>query len=213
MRAFRTLNEALQVACDHPETGLRLLDRKERPTWMPWAEVHQRAAAVAGRLQALGVQKGDRVVLVFPTCAGFFDAYFGALLAGAVPVPVYPPVRLGRMDEYHQRTARMITLVGAPLVLADPKVHRVIGETIALAKPRLGAKTLAALPKAELTPVDVQPDDLGLVQFSSGTTVDPKPVALSHRALLAQTEILLDLVTAQDEHPDAGVSWLPLYHD
>ena len=207
-----TIGEALDRAAAAWAGALALVSRHQGIRWT-WAEFNEEVDRVATGLLAQGVQKGDRVVLVFPTCAGFFDAYFGALLAGAVPVPVYPPVRLGRMDEYHQRTARMITLVGAPLVLADPKVHRVIGETIALAKPRLGAKTLAALPKAELTPVDVQPDDLGLVQFSSGTTVDPKPVALSHRALLAQTEILLDLVTAQDEHPDAGVSWLPLYHD
>jgi acyl-CoA synthetase (AMP-forming)/AMP-acid ligase II len=59
----------------------------------------------------------------------------------------------------------------------------------------------------------VTPDDLGLVQFSSGTTVDPKPVALSHRALLAQVDILNGFWQDTPERKHSCVSWLPLYHD
>lgn len=208
-----TLQAALDRAVDFPETGLRLLDRREQPTWYPWAEVKRRALRVAGGLQALGIEPGERVAIIFPTSIEFFDAFFGAILAGAVPTPLYPPVRLGRMSAYHQRTARMIELSGARLVLTDKRVNRVLGQTIELARPSLGCKVIGTLPEGPCTPAPYDPDALAMVQFSSGTTVDPKPVALSHRAVMAQTDLLLTLITAQDEVPDAGVSWLPLYHD
>ena len=99
------------------DEGLRFLDRCERPTLVPWAEVYRRALRVCGGLQRLGVRPGDRVALIFPTGPEFFDGYFGAILAGVVPCPLYPPVRLGRIDEYHRRTAAMLVAAGAVVVL------------------------------------------------------------------------------------------------
>src|SRR3954451_16484357 len=96
-----TLNAYLERAGGRPEDGgLRFVDRGERERWMGWAEVRDRARAVCGGLQELGVRHGERIALVFPTGPEFFAAFFGALLAGAVPAPLYPPVRLGRLDEY-----------------------------------------------------------------------------------------------------------------
>ena len=196
---------------------LRILDRKGRPEERTWATVAEGASRTAGRLIALGVQRGERVVLVFPTGFDFFDAFFGCMLAGAVPTPVYPPVRLGRMDEYHGRTARMIEAVDARLVLADRRVRRVLGRCNELARPALGVRCLDDLSDAPPATRSVGPEDLAMVQFSSGTTVDPKPVALSHRAVLAQTDALVRELCRDLEDEEArsqvGVSWLPLYHD
>ena len=210
---MKDLQQALAHAAAS-EKVLTLISRKEIERGWPWASVQSRARATAGRLMKLGVQPGERVVLVFPTTIEFMDAFFGCLLAGAVPTPVYPPVRLGRMDEYVTRTARMIEHSGARLVLMEPRVKRVMGRVADLARPALGCRTLAALPSAAPDHREVQPEDLALVQFSSGTTVDPKPVALSHRALIAQGQALETLIVehAGDE-VQAGCSWLPLYHD
>ena len=95
----RTVNEAL-VASATIGSGLTFVDLAERESFYPYSELHARARRTAGALRARGVASGDRVALVFPTSPGFVDAFFGVLLAGAVPVPLYPPVRLGRMDEY-----------------------------------------------------------------------------------------------------------------
>jgi acyl-CoA synthetase (AMP-forming)/AMP-acid ligase II len=208
-----TLNEYLERITGHPDAGLRFLDRGERARQVGWAEIRDRACAVCGGLQALGVRHGDGVALFFPTGLEFFEAFFGALLAGAVPVPLYPPVRLGRLNEYLRRTARMLEVTKAAVVLADVRVKRILGEAVALARPRLGCRTLDELPRADGAPVAVAPSDLALVQFSSGTTADPKPVALSHRAIVAQTEILNSFFQDTDELRHSCVSWLPLYHD
>ena len=208
-----TINDWLAAAGRRPEGGLRFVDRSEAATWLGWGEVRERALAVCGGLLNLGVRKGDRVALVFPTGSEFFEGLFGTLLAGAVPVPLYPPVRLGRMAEYLQRTARMLESTGARLVLADSRVRRILGEVVAAARPGLGCRTIGELPESAVEPVPVEPSDLALIQLSSGTTVDPKPVALSHRAIAAQVEILSGFWPDTEDVRHSCVSWLPLYHD
>ncbi len=212
----RSLNEALERAAVSGRRGLTFVAADEAETGLGWDAVRARASQLAGALVSLGVRPGERVALVLPTGPDFMDAFFGTLLAGAVPVPLYPPVRLGRLPEYHTTTARMLQLSGAVALLSDGRVGRLLGEAVLRARPRLGLRNVAALRDAGAVPVarPAEPGALALVQFSSGSTVDPKPVALSHRAILAQTDALRALMP--DDTPDApqlGVSWLPLYHD
>ncbi len=87
----------LERASHCSETGLRLLDRHEEAEFYPYPEIWRRALGVCGGLHDLGVEPGDRVALVYPTSIEFIDAFFGTILAGAVPVPLYPPVRLHRL--------------------------------------------------------------------------------------------------------------------
>lgn len=210
----RTVNEALAAAAA-TRSGITFVDLHERETFVPFREVHVRARRTAAALRQAGVSAGDRVALVFPTSPVFLDAYFGTLLAGAVPVPLYPPFRLGRLPEYHAATARMIDAAGASLVLADSRTRKLLGQAIERSRPRLGCRSLEDLSvdgDGELH-ATVDPEALGLIQFSSGSTTDPKPVALSHAALMAQLSALKALLPPEDRFPQRGVSWLPLYHD
>ncbi len=213
-----TLTELLERAANFPATGLRLLDRHEQPDDFSWTAVRAAAIDVAAALQASWVVPGDRIALIYPTGREFFAAFFGILLAGAVPVPLYPPVRFGRLEEYHQRTAVMLQAVDARMVLTEKRLQRFLGPTIRTAQPLLGCSNLSALPTGTWQPVEIPPEAWGLIQFSSGTTVDPKAVALSHRAILAQVR-LLNNCWPPGSGPqsvgveDSGVSWLPLYHD
>ena len=207
-----TVSAALAAAAAH-RSGVTFVGLHEEETRLSWAEVHRRALRSAGALRELGVAPGDRVALVLRTEPAFLDAFFGALCAGAVPVPLYPPVRLGRLEEYLAATARMMRVSGARIAVTFPAVRRILGEAVAAARPALALGVVGAgdlLSGPEL----LEPGggtDLALVQFSSGSTVEPKPVALSHRNLLAQVEALIALVEPTGD--DALVSWLPLYHD
>lgn len=212
-RPARTLVDYLQRAAGVPDAGLRVLDRNGDQCWMAWPTVLGRAARVAGGLRGLGVGRGDRVALVFPTAPELFDAFFGIVLAGAVPVPLYPPVRLGRLDEYHVRTAAMLAAVEARVVLADRRIRRILGETVRAARSARLCLTLNELPSQEPAIADVRPADLALIQFSSGTTRNPRPVGLSHRAVMTQAELLNAFWPDTEEVRHSGVSWLPLYHD
>lgn len=208
---MQTLNQALERAAGFSDCGLRILDRREKEVWLGWREVFERSARVAGGLRSMGVKRGETIGLFYPTGEEFFVAFFGVLLAGAVPAPLYPPVRLGRLAEYQSRTARMLQAVGIGRALADARLRRILGE--ALSGARCQSYTLTQLPTVGALVEDVEPDSLGLVQFSSGTTVDPKPVALTHQALMAQTTLLNDFWPDRPGLRHTGVSWLPLYHD
>jgi acyl-CoA synthetase (AMP-forming)/AMP-acid ligase II len=206
-----TLVRALEAAARDP-SGVTFVDLHEREVHLPWADVLRRARAAAGALAALGVAPGDRVAIVLRTEPAFLDAFFGAWLAGAVPVPLYPPVRLGRMDEYAAATARMLAVAGARVVVSGGGTRRLLGGPVERARPPLGCVDAAELAGGSPGTVrEVRPDDLGLVQFSSGSTVDPKPVALTHAALAAHADVLVAATAPGPE--DVLVSWLPLYHD
>jgi len=202
-----TIHAALEHAA-RSQLGLTFLDGQERETFLSFAELYERAQRAAGGLREVGVERGDRIAIVLPTGPEFMDAFFGAVLAGAIPVPLYPPLRLGRMDEFHRRTARMLRACGARLVLSDPRISRLLGVAVAEARPPLGLRRVQHA-RALISPAS--PDDLLLIQFSSGTTVDPKAVALTHANVLANVAAIETIVPADDAQ--AGVSWLPLYHD
>ena len=201
---------------------IHFVGRDEQAETLSYREILGRARRVAGGLKDAGVSPGDRVAIVLPTSPDFMDAFFGATLAGAVPVPLYPPVRLGRLDEFHARTSAMLTACGARMVLTDRRIRRLLGESVERARPELGCHGVTELFGSEADPVERAPDDVAFIQFSSGTTRDPKPVALTHRQIFANVRAILGAITrAYPEGPQRdgsmlhhlGVSWLPLYHD
>lgn len=205
-----TLAGALEQAA-RTDLGLSFVDAQDRDDFLPFRDLLARARRVAGGLAAQGVHPGDRIALVLPTGPEFVATFFGILLAGATPVPLYPPVRLGRMDEYHRRTAAMLAAVQARMVVTDSRIRRLLGLAVEQARPPLGCVLATTLDGPEHVR-HVRPDALALIQFSSGTTVDPKPVALTHTSLLSNIAAIESVLDPADE-PHAGVSWLPLYHD
>lgn len=211
-----TLIDALARAAQS-DSVVRFLDRQEQETHFSYLQLYQRGLELAGGLQAIGLRPGDRVVLVLPTGVAFYDALFATLLAGMVPVPIYPPLRFGRLDEYQARVAAMITACGARLVLTDAAVRQLLGRAMARARPDMGCIDIEALPRAVHQPVRSQADDLALIQFSSGTTVAPKPVGLTHANILANVAAIAEPIFAACPEEEGlvhrGVSWLPLYHD
>ena len=111
---YGTLIEMLDAAAQS-DLGLVFVNRKEQDLDVPFARIREQALSVAADLVRRGVRKGDRVALVLPTCPEFVECFFGVLCAGAVPVPLYPPLRLGKLDEFHRRTTVMLKAVGCGL--------------------------------------------------------------------------------------------------
>ncbi|MCW2653201.1 MAG: acyl-CoA synthetase (AMP-forming)/AMP-acid ligase [Mycobacterium sp.] len=206
-----TLNDMLAAAAQN-DVSLFFVNRKEEDQEVPMARVREHALSIAADLMGRGVRKGDRVALVLPTSPQFVECFFGVLCAGAVPVPLYPPFRLGRLDEYHRKTAAMLQAAGAVLVVTDERIRRFLGAAVSISAPRLGCVTASSLGGKNAGETEVAADDMALIQFSSGTTNDPKPVALTHANLLSNLAAIEPDVTGQGPL-DVGVTWLPLYHD
>lgn len=171
------------------------------------------ARAVAAGLVARGAPPGSRVALMLPTGLDFFAAFYGALYAGCVPVPLYPPARPAQLEEHLRRIAGILANAGARWFVADPRA-RGFAQALADQCPRLAgivtvAELAAAGPAAPLPAT--AGDGLAFIQYTSGSTGDPKGVALSHANLLANIRAMR--LAAQATPADVFVSWLPLYHD
>ncbi len=211
-----TLVDALLVAAHQtPEkVGARFLDRRGGGEEYSFGELSRRASNSATTLRRAGVSPGDRVVLVCPTEVGFYDAFFGTLMAGATPVPVYPPLRLGKLDEWVDRTAGLVERAGARAIIADRRTRRLLGRVHSASGKSARLVKLENLPIGDAMPAAVpDPDDLALVQFSSGTTRDPAPVTLTHRQIIANIEAIVRQLPDEALEHGGCVSWLPLYHD
>ncbi|WP_019972896.1 fatty acyl-AMP ligase [Mycobacterium sp. 141] len=209
---YETLPAALAAAA-RTDLSLFFVNTREEDQEVTKAQIHERALSISADLMKRGVRKGDRVALVLPTCPEFVESFFGILCAGAIPVPLYPPVRLGKMDEYHQKTTAMLQSADVALVVTDERIRRFLGVPVEAAAPRLGCVIASDLGGEDSDQVDVAPDDIALIQFSSGTTHDPKPVALTHRNLLSNLASIDSRLQEEGTVNPVGVSWLPLYHD
>ncbi|MAY80099.1 MAG: AMP-dependent synthetase [Deltaproteobacteria bacterium] len=211
-----TLFHALQNAADLglSTSGIRYLDRRETETVRRFPDLAERAAKIAQGLWNRGVRPGDTVAIVLPTSPHFTDIFFACSWMNAIPVPLYPPVRLGRLEEYYDQTALMLKKVEASVLVTDDRAGKLMGAVLQRYTPRNGIhrveKLLADTPMDAHTPT---PDDIALVQFSSGTTGQPKPVALTHQQVIANAEVILSCLPQENIHERCGVSWLPLYHD
>ncbi|WP_319431442.1 AMP-binding protein [Mycobacterium sp. RTGN5] len=203
---FGTLTEMLDTAAQSGQS-LIFVDRNENDTEVPFAQVRQQARELAAGLRAAGVHTGDRVALVLPTGPEFVASFFGVLYAGAVPVPLYPPVRLGKLDEYRARTAVMLQAVQVALVVTEDRI-RPLFEFV-----ETRCVTAAELSGSDGVEIELATTDLALIQFSSGTTHDPKPVALTHQNLLYNLAAIADYFVSAGMPDQVGVTWLPLYHD
>jgi 1-acyl-sn-glycerol-3-phosphate acyltransferase len=209
-----TLVDVLRWHAEHdPDRAhlvLRLDDEGEQR--ISHGELWRRASAVAAGLRACGIGRGEAVALMLRTEPGFFSAFFGVLLAGAVPVPIYPPTRPSHLEEYAKRQVKILDNARARLLVTFPEVERVAGLLRARVRSLGGVTTLERLATGPSAPVpSLGPDDPALVQYTSGSTGDPKGVLLSHTNLLANIRALGRALGVRPD--DVCVSWLPLYHD
>jgi fatty-acyl-CoA synthase len=170
-------------------------------------------------LRERGIGKGDRIVLALPEPDDFVLTFFGALVAGAVPVPLYPPQTLARLDAYLANLSRIVEVSEAKLLITGnrpfPTENGVPeGARALFALPSVRAEEIAAAP-AVTSEIDVRVDanDLAFLQFTSGSTSSPKGVMVTHGNLEANARAIMFDGLRADPDRDKGVSWLPLYHD
>jgi acyl-CoA synthetase (AMP-forming)/AMP-acid ligase II len=196
--------------------GARFVAANGQAEFFPYESVAGRAFRAAGALQAAGLKPGERVALILPTSIRFFDAFLGVQLAGGIPAALYPPFRLGKMDEYFARLRRMLTRIGARILITDARLKRILGAAVEGVESIVGVIDAASLESGPPgIAVDVDPDQPAFLQFSSGSTVEPKAVMVSHTNLIENLAMMLRSFGeyTAEETLRGAVSWLPLYHD
>lgn len=209
--------ERLEKAADAP-TGVRFVGQSVMSATgsndISWREIHDDARAVAATLQARGIVPGDHVALLGPTSRALITAIRGCWLAGAASMVLPLPMRMASLDAFVQGTRARIRHGEAKLVLIDD----LLADFYAAAPgdPPTGSLTdLVSGPKTvsgdrlELPTND--PERLVILQYTSGSTSEPKGVMIPDRVLTANVDA--SCAAAELDAYEVMVSWLPLYHD
>ncbi|MGZ5199768.1 MAG: AMP-binding protein [Telluria sp.] len=213
----RTVLEVLEWHTVRQPGRLHILLREdERETTLSYRDLVEAAQALAAGLLARGLRPRQTVALMLPTGRDYLASFFGVMMAGGIPVPIYPPARLAGIEDHLRRHAGILSNAEAALIItieAGKRVARMLQASV---------PTLAAI----VTPADLRnigsgqgfapgfragPADIAFLQYTSGSTGDPKGVILTHANLLANMRALIKAAQAGPE--DRFVSWLPLYHD
>jgi acyl-CoA synthetase (AMP-forming)/AMP-acid ligase II/acyl carrier protein len=183
---------------------------------LPLAQLRRRALGILFHLQRIGARPGDHLVLHVASNEQFIDAYWACLYGGIVPVPV----AVGISDEHKHKLLRIARQLGQPYLYTDQKLRERLaafattsGETAhwsALSQRTFLLDTLDDISRPG-TPAALDPDQTAFIQFSSGSTSEPKGVVLTHRNILANAE---GATRAANFNPtDVSLSWMPLTHD
>lgn len=182
-----------------------------------YAELHRRAQSIAVALNRANMRAGDRALLLYTECLGFTEAFMGCLFAGIIPIPVAAPqtVKLARTLS---RLRTIATISGANTVLTAPSLLTQVTQLFAGGGQPSSLSVLATWGDAELVELSAHADlphrageDIAFIQFTSGSTSDPKGVVISHANLAANQRILSQ---AMSVGPTSNlVSWLPVHHD
>jgi 1-acyl-sn-glycerol-3-phosphate acyltransferase len=198
----------------HPERPHILLPTEGgQEETITYARLAERARAVASGLRERGLAPAERVAIMLPTDAAFFAAFFGTLYAGGVPVPIYPPMRRSQIEEHLRRQAKILSNAETSLLIAGPEARplaALLRSQVTALRAVATVEELEAAEEASL-PRLAEAEAMALIQYTSGSTGDPKGVVLSHGNLLSNIRAMGDQMEASSS--DVFVSWLPLYHD
>jgi acyl-CoA synthetase (AMP-forming)/AMP-acid ligase II/acyl carrier protein len=181
-----------------------------------YGELYERALGILYHLQRIGAKRGDKLILLLANNEQFLDAYWAAILGGIIPVPVAP----GISDEHRHKLLRIARKLGNPFIYSERKLLDRIGSFASQAGESEAFNQLRS--RAFLTDDldDISkagkvykstPNDVAFIQFSSGSTSEPKGVVLTHGNLIANSQGTAD--AAQLQTDDRSLSWMPLTHD
>jgi len=214
MQLYHTLIDLLADARDK-NRQIRFIDGEQEESVVTFADLWERSVALLGELQARGMESGDELVIFSKSNESFVIAYWAAVLGGIIPVPV----AVGISDEHRHKLFRILRQLEHATLFTDSDL---LGRLLGFAKNRGLTEMLRILESRTTLITDVAavgagmlysatPDDMAFIQYSSGSTSDPKGVCLTHRNLCVNIRAIIESTgwSARDQ----SLSWMPLTHD
>ena len=198
----------------HPQRPhVYLYGESDEPETITYEALADGAQAVAAGLQARDLLPGQSVAIMLPTSRDYLFSFFGILLAGGIPVPIYPPLRPSQLEDHLRRHAGILSNAKGVLLITVAEAQRVgrllQGQVDSLREVVTPEQLVATTETFSSRPIRAQ--DIAFLQYTSGSTGQPKGVILTHANLLANVRAMGEAVQA--DSTDVFVSWLPLYHD
>src|ERR1700723_2719703 len=227
IRNAEPLTEVLRLRgrAEPARAHIHLYEENDQLRTITFGELFEKSSTVATELVRRGLEPGQTVAIMLPTCAEFFWTFAGILLAGGIPVPIFPPFFADRIAEYAARQSNILRNAEAQFLVTwrqAENLAKLLQPRVPSLREVLNAQKLASAPAdpqrpaGEWRPVQhlshhARGEDIAFLQYTSGSTGDPKGVVLTHANLLANIRAIISGIDIQPD--DACVSWLPLYHD
>jgi acyl-CoA synthetase (AMP-forming)/AMP-acid ligase II len=184
---------------------------EEGEAFYSFEEMAGRTARYAAAMLRKGLHPGDRVALALPDNAEFVFSFLGAMHAGLVPVPMYPPQGLGKLGFYLEHARHILRVSGASLLITSAQVKTVLGSLIGGSLRSISTVQTLGVDDTAAPLARLRPEDTAFLQFTSGSTSRPKGVVLTHESLSTNTQCISAGLELNPD--DVGCAWLPLYHD
>jgi len=212
----RTLQEVLAWHLDHQadRVHIHLYGEGDEPQEISYQTLYEGASRVASGLQQHGLRAGETVAIMLPTSRSYFFSFLGILLAGGIPVPIYPPARPSQIEDHLRRHARILNNAQTTLLVTIPEaklVAHLLKSHVDSLRHIITAEELAETEKEAQHFSTAKASDIAFLQYTSGSTGNPKGVTLTHSNLLANLRAMGEAIQVTSD--DVFVSWLPLYHD
>ena len=210
-----TLTEVLEANRAAPRS-ITYLEGENESRSVSAAELYERALGILYHLQRIGARRGDKLILFLGNNEQFIDMFWAAILGGIVPVPV----ALGISDEHRHKVLRIARRLGSPFLYTERRSLERIGAFAATAGEQqvfesLRARTFLVDDLDDISRAGTiqraEPDDVAFIQFSSGSTSEPKGVVLTHRNIIANWRGSTEAAGFNEN--DVSLSWMPLTHD
>lgn len=199
---------------NHPDrVHIRILGDEQELGALTYKELWDGAARLAAGLQQRGAQSGETVAIMLPTGKNYFFSFFAILLIGAIPVPIYPPLRRSQLEEHLTRHSRILNNSRSALLITVPEakaIARLLKSQVESLRDITTVDDLGQYGDRYVRPV-IASNDIAFLQYTSGSTGNPKGVVLTHVNLLSNIRAMGRAIKADSS--DVFVSWLPLYHD
>jgi acyl-CoA synthetase (AMP-forming)/AMP-acid ligase II/acyl carrier protein len=214
MELYNTLTDLLADARSK-DREIRFIDGENDESKLTYLELWDRSVALLGSLQARGMQPGDELIIFSKSNESFVVAFWAAVLGGIVPVPV----AVGISDEHRLKLFRILSQLERATLFTESDLlarllefstQRELNDITAV----LNTKTTLigdVDPAANGVIFESSPDDIAFIQYSSGSTSDPKGVVLSHRNLCTNIRAIVEACNWTED--DQSLSWMPLTHD
>jgi len=214
MKLYDSLTDILRDA-GRQDRSIRFIDGDKDEKIVTFADLWRRALAMLGVLQVRGMKPGDELVIFTRSNESFVIAFWAAVLGGIVPVPV----AVGISDEHRLKLFRILTQLQRATLFTEPELLARIEEFVdcrgmsavrtKLAGRSVLDKDMVQVPEGTI--YEPAPGDTAFIQYSSGSTSDPKGVCLTHRNLTANIRAIVEGAAWTDG--DQSLSWMPLTHD
>jgi len=212
---FKTLFDVLE-SNRSVDRAVTYVEGESSERRVKYGDVYSRALGILYHLQAMGAQRGDPMIIFLSSNEQFLDGFWAAVCGGITPVPL----AVGISDEHRHKLLRVARKLGKPLLYTDSKnLERLQALAVQVGESALfdALKSRAFLVES-ITDISragklyrPAPEDLAFIQFSSGSTAEPKGVMLTHANLMANTQGATAVGQFNDE--DVTLSWMPLTHD